>query len=224
MELSTTLSPQERLRKNQLEAKVKIHLRSFWEAGEALFEIQQSRLYRDEYPTFEAYCNDKWDFSDRRARQLIFASNVINEIDPTGTMVPVVTERAIREFTPLQPNEYQPTWEQVLKEADGGRITASLIKRVVRAAADVAIEAVQTKGNVTVSEASIPLIEASITEKMAETQYRQTQHIADGSDWDRRVTFTCTISEASEMLEQKVIGLGSDVEIKISVYTRKATN
>ena len=222
-DLTSTLTPNERLRKNQLEAKIRIHLRSFWEAGEALFEICESRLYRDEYTTFENYCDDKWGFSDRRARQLMFASKVVNEIAPGGTMVPVVTERAIREFSPLQPNEYQQTWKQVLEEANGGRITASLVKRVVRAATDVAIEAVQAQ-SVSIGNESIPLIEASITEKMAESQYRQTQHIADGSDWDRRTTFTCTVGEAAEMIEQKVIGLGSDVEIKISMYTRKVAN
>lgn len=219
-ELTASLTPQEKLRKNQLEAKIKIHLRSFNEAGEALCEMRDNRLYRDEFPTFEQYCDVKWGFSDRRARQLIFASKVVGQLE-SGTMVPIVTERAIREFAAVKPDEYQPTWEQVVEASKGGKISATLVRRVIKAATGAAIEIMQTQGNVTIEQDSIPLVEATVTERIAEAQSRQIQHIADGSDWDRRATFTCTVSEASETLEQKLIGLGSGTEIKISIYTRK---
>lgn len=210
------LTPNQRIRRNQLESQIKRNLNGFWEVCNALLEINESRLYRDEYPTFEAYCDDKWHFSERHARRLIFAGKVVERIGPVG---PNVSERQLREFAILHPDQYVPTWNQVLEEAKGGKITTALVNRIVKAAAGVTIEIVQTKGSVSLDESSVPLIEASITERMAETQSRQIQHIADNSDWDRLET----VEIAAGKVTQKLIDLGLDPAeiIKVTIYKRK---
>lgn len=217
-DVTSALTPNEKLRKNQLEFKIKQHIRSFWEVGDALMEMRDSRLYRDEYTRFEDYCDEKWGFKDRHARRLIFASQVVGAIGPVG---PLVTERAIREFAAVTPDEYQPTWEQVVEASKGGKISATLVKRVIKAATGAAIEIVQTQGNVTIAQESIPLVEATVTERIAETQSRQVQHIADNSNWDRLSTFETTVSEAAQRLEEAMISLGSGAKVKISVYIEK---
>ena len=42
-------------------------LATFVEVGEALSEIRDARLYRESHTTFEAYCRERWGFTDRRA-------------------------------------------------------------------------------------------------------------------------------------------------------------
>ena len=212
------LTPDQRIRKNQLEAKIRTHLASFWEAGAALMEIHDSKLYREDYPTFVQYCDERWGFKDRHARRLIFASQVVEQIGPMG---PLVTERAIREMSALEPDQYQPTWDQVVKEANGGRISAALINRVVKAATAVTIEIVQTKGNVTLGEDSVPLIEGSITERMAEDRARQVEHIAVSSQYERLETFEVTAFDAPYRITKLLESLDKSEMVKISVYVRK---
>lgn len=217
---SGPLTPDQRIRKNKYEAKIRTHIASFWEAGEALMGMHDERLYREDFATFEAYCDARWGFSDRHARRLIFGANVVGIIGPVG---PQVKERAIREFAAIEPDEYQPTWEQVVEASKGGKISATLVKRVIKAATGAAIEIVQTQGNVTIAQASIPLVEASVTEQIAETQSRQIQHIADNSSWDRLSTFETTVSEAAQRLEEAMVSLDSSKIIKISIYIAKET-
>lgn len=69
-------------------------LGTFLEVGSALVRIHDARLYRQEYATFEVYCEHRWGFTDRRARQLMAAAQI-------GTVVPVGTESQARELTGL---------------------------------------------------------------------------------------------------------------------------
>lgn len=69
-------------------------LSTFVAVGSALVRIRDGRLYRQEYATFEVYCDRRWGFTDRRARQLMAAAEI-------GTTVPVGTESQARELTGL---------------------------------------------------------------------------------------------------------------------------
>lgn len=80
-------------------------LGTFIEVGSALVRIREGRLYRQEYASFEVYCQRRWGFSDRRARQLMAAAEI-------GTVVPVTTESQARELTGLSPDEAQGVYEQ----------------------------------------------------------------------------------------------------------------
>jgi VRR-NUC domain len=95
-------------RLDELEAIIERGLQTFVEVGLALSEIRESQLYREAHATFEDYCRERWDFTDRRARQLIAAAGI-------GTMVPVRNERQARELAPLreQPERLRETWAEV---------------------------------------------------------------------------------------------------------------
>jgi VRR-NUC domain len=95
-------------RLDELEAIIERGLQTFVEVGLALSEIRESHLYREVHATFEDYCRERWDFTDRRARQLIAAAEI-------GTMVPVENERQARELAPLreQPERLRETWAEV---------------------------------------------------------------------------------------------------------------
>ena len=63
-----------------LESVIERGLNTFVDVGEALLTIRDERLYRSEYPTFEAYCNKRWGIKERRAYQLMDAAKVIDNI------------------------------------------------------------------------------------------------------------------------------------------------
>jgi hypothetical protein len=90
-----SLATVESTRLAELESVVK---RCFVEAGRALAEIRDSRLYRPSYPTFEDYCTSRWNYTARRARQLIVAAEVAGQM---GTRVAIPGERHVRELLPL---------------------------------------------------------------------------------------------------------------------------
>jgi hypothetical protein len=72
-------------RLEQLESEIESGIRS---VGKALMEIRDSKAYLGNYDTFEAYCKERWGFTDRHARDLIDAEAVRVKI---GTLVPVET-------------------------------------------------------------------------------------------------------------------------------------
>jgi hypothetical protein len=80
-----SLTTEEKIRLHQLERVVEKHLDSFLAVGKALAEIRSSRLYRQHFPTLEAYVREHWalargithqTFQDWRRRDPAFAWEV----------------------------------------------------------------------------------------------------------------------------------------------------
>jgi hypothetical protein len=59
-----------------LERTIEAGQRTFVEVGLALTEIRDSKLYRADFQTFEAYCQAKWGWTRQRAYQIIDAADV----------------------------------------------------------------------------------------------------------------------------------------------------
>src|SRR5262245_34442237 len=92
--MSKALAVRERQRLAELETVIDQGMRTFLDVGNALLEIRESRLYRETHDTFAGYGEERWSFTDRRARQLMSAA-------ATGTRVPVPSERHARALAPL---------------------------------------------------------------------------------------------------------------------------
>lgn len=125
------LSAQELGRLAELEQTVRAGMKTFVEVGTALLEIRDSRLYRGEHGTFEAYCQAAFGFSRRRGNQLIQAAEV-------GTMVPIDNERQARELVPLLDEPEALVAAHAQAGADGPA-TAEKIRKVVRRAPRAAV-------------------------------------------------------------------------------------
>lgn len=65
----------------ELEAIIDAGLQTFFEVGNALAEIRERRLYRDQYETFDVYCRERFNFNRQRASQLIKAAAVSRILD-----------------------------------------------------------------------------------------------------------------------------------------------
>ena len=118
------LSRAEAIALSDCEDRIERGMKTFIEVGMALAAIQQNRLYRAQFDTFEEYCAARWNFTGRRGRQLIEAAEI-------GTMVPIENERQARALVPVPESERA----EVLAEAaarTGGTPTAKAINEVVK--------------------------------------------------------------------------------------------
>lgn len=126
-----TITLKESARLVQLERTIEAGMTTFVEVGQALMEIRDSRLYRVEYKTFEAYCQEKWGMSRRVAYFQIDASEAAKNVNRGSQIVPK-NERQARPLTKL-PREKQPeAWAKAVEIADGEQPTARQVEQAVR--------------------------------------------------------------------------------------------
>lgn len=85
---------------NIIEEGKKTILTTFFDIGKSLFIIREGDLFQKGYGTFQNYCLEKWDISDRQARNLINAYSVINSLK-NGTIVPKIYPQTETQCRPL---------------------------------------------------------------------------------------------------------------------------
>jgi hypothetical protein len=87
----------------------------FYEIGQALKEIRDSRLYKlILFNSFEAYARDRWDIGRSQAYRLIDAYSVINNLSPIGDRLPG-NETQTRPLVQLDPVEQRKIWMEFLR-------------------------------------------------------------------------------------------------------------
>jgi hypothetical protein len=109
-----------------LEATIRRGLSTFIEVGNALAEIRDARLYREQgFRTFEDYCLKRWRWGRNYANKQIAAARVIQNL---GTTVPnSITERQARELASLPPEQQR----EVAAAIDFTKATAQDIRVAV---------------------------------------------------------------------------------------------
>jgi hypothetical protein len=115
-----------------LERKVE---RAFYEAGMALMQLRDRRLYRTTHPTFEDYCRDRFNYTRRRPYQLIEAALVYdNLIDKCAKFLHILPtkESQAQPLSQLDPQEQPLAWETAVEEAGGKVPTGRIVKDVVQ--------------------------------------------------------------------------------------------
>lgn len=68
--MNNTLDKKDKADLQKYETVIEKGQKHFIEVGQALFAIKQRRLYRDEFGTFEEYCQERWGWGASRARQI----------------------------------------------------------------------------------------------------------------------------------------------------------
>ena len=129
MSADLTVSEAERL--DACEQVIERGLATFVDVGTALLEVRDSRLYRMTYPTFEAYCEARWNMARNYANKLVTAAQVVNGL---GTNVPILpaNEAQARELSGLAPDEQRAVWAEAVATAPGGKVTAVHVRAVAR--------------------------------------------------------------------------------------------
>ncbi len=165
-----TLSASEREALDAHEAVIERGLQTFVAVGGALLAIRDGRLYRAQYPTWEAYCQARWGIKRSYANKLIAAAELA---DGLGTIVPSEgVARALRQF----PDDLRPAIAQIAA-AQAQALSAPLSAGMVARVGTVVLQAART-GAVDVNGAATPLT-AALTDEEYEALARQLQHLAD---------------------------------------------
>jgi hypothetical protein len=129
---STELTQEEQSLRLHLEQKVE---KAFYEAGKALMELRNRRLYRSTHRTFEEYCRDHFGYNRRYPYLLIEAAIVVDnlseECDPLDRILPT-NERQVRPLTKLKPQQQCEVWQQAVAAAGGKVPSSRIVKDIVQ--------------------------------------------------------------------------------------------
>jgi hypothetical protein len=127
------LSKGEKTKLEHLELVIGLNLASFMKVGLALAQIRAERLYREECPTFEEYCEKRWGFKSSRARQLIGASAVVKNLEKAtrgkGIDLPA-NEGQARALLGLSEEVAVEVWEEAVDSVPNGKPPASIVKKL----------------------------------------------------------------------------------------------
>jgi len=101
-EVVEELSQEELEDRQRLELKVE---RAFFEAGSALRELRDQRLYRNTRKSFEEYCWDRFGFQRRHSYQLIEAASIFDNLCANGAHETLST---IKKILPTNERQVRP--------------------------------------------------------------------------------------------------------------------
>lgn len=183
------LTTDETRRLKECERVIQRGLATFYEVGNALAEIRESRLYRISYATFEDYCRERWQMSRFYAHRLIDASQVVDNLLPIGN-VPS-TESQARELAPFEPEVQKAVWHIALSTAptdDEGNpvLTAAHIRTVGNVLTEVVKGGGMDDGSGEMKPLGV-LIDSAVTEETYERMMRQKEYIKqNGKEKDER--------------------------------------
>jgi hypothetical protein len=153
------LTEQEISDRLNLERKVE---RAFFEAGKALMELRDRRLYRSTHKTFEEYCRSRFGYTRMAATYKIAAATVMENLSTIGLQNAEITtdglqspkmstiglqnvgmstiglqilptnERQVRPLVALEPEVQRTAWQQAVQVAGGKVPTGRIVKDVVQ--------------------------------------------------------------------------------------------
>ncbi len=107
---------------------------NFLAVGHALISIQQGRLYRDKFETFEAYCRDQLEMSRTHAYNLIGSTEVYDELSANADIVvKPKNEFQVRSLISLPKEKRLAAWKLALKQAGEKPLTALVVRQVATA-------------------------------------------------------------------------------------------
>lgn len=188
MELTTTnteiaaATPIEALSSNEAyelhghEQVIQDGLATFQAVGSALIAIRDKRLYRGTHGTFEAYTQDKWGITRRRADQLIEAASVVENLGTNGSQILPGNERQARELAAVAPDLQQTAWNLVLETAPDKKVTANHIAIVAQVLGEMhETGAIDPGDGIEIAESEV--LKAAITEETYERMKRQQEYI-----------------------------------------------
>jgi hypothetical protein len=129
------LNGSERDRLRMLEAAIDAGARAFVVMGTALAEIRDSRLYRENFDTFEAYCKAKWDLSRSRSYELMDAAGIAERVSGIPDTPQIESASVATELVPLRDDpQAMSTAIVAAHEKHGDHPTAAQVREIVRGA------------------------------------------------------------------------------------------
>ena len=127
---SELLTPEEESERHRLELRVE---RAFYEAGNALLQLRNQRLYRSTHATFEEYCRERFGFTHRHVNYLISGSQIVENLQmgTISSQILPTSETQVRPLANLEPDQQCLLWQQAVEEAGGKVPSFRIVKGVV---------------------------------------------------------------------------------------------
>lgn len=125
------LNIQEQERLKNCELVIQTGLDTFYQVGQALLEIQENKLYRQEFNTFDEYLQGRWNFGRTQAYNFINSAKVISNLK-MSTIVDIPTnENQTRYLAQLEPDLQGYVWSNIINtfEAVTGKIVEQEVKK-----------------------------------------------------------------------------------------------
>lgn len=125
------LSKEEWKRFQKSERIIQSGLRTFLRIGEALAIVRRNKFYRQNHRTFELYCKERWNFTDRHALNLIRAWET-SEAFPRSLPLPA-HESQFRALGKLPMRLREDAWARALSFAGSPKkVTTKHVQAVVK--------------------------------------------------------------------------------------------
>jgi hypothetical protein len=131
MDTEQPITLNESARLVELERKIETGMTTFVEVGNALMEIRDSKLYRVEHKTFEAYCRDKWGMSRQVAYLQIESAKAAKNVN-LSLQNPPQNKTQLRPLSKLPAAKQPEAWAKAVEIADGNQPTARQVEQAVR--------------------------------------------------------------------------------------------
>ena len=121
------------------EAIIRAGRRSFLDVAAALIRIRDYKgglLYMERYGSFEAYCEERWEFGQAYAYRLMGAAQIVAELSPRGEkgdFALPATEKQVRALALLDsPEDRRKAWLAAVQQAGEAEVPSRLVSRVVQ--------------------------------------------------------------------------------------------
>lgn len=134
--MSSALTTNEVTLLSSYERTIEKGLSTFHEVGSALLQIRDSRLYRDDFKTFEEYCKGKWKLTRQYVNNVIAAAETVDKIGNNCFQKPA-TESQARPLTSVPKESRAEAWQHAvdtapLDEDKQPVITAKHVEKAVK--------------------------------------------------------------------------------------------
>lgn len=141
--MTEALTIVEKTELQQCEILIEHGFKTFIEVGAALMKIRDSRLYRQEFGTFEEYCNTRWGLEQRRAYLFMDAAKIADnlkssldhkndELNDISFSLPT-TERQFRALSSLDPTDQPIVWQRAVETSPTGIASSAHVAETVKA-------------------------------------------------------------------------------------------
>jgi hypothetical protein len=131
-EPAVALTAGERRALEECEGLLERGLGTFFEVGNALLTIRESRLYRDTHSTFKQYCQDRWSIGHSYAWRVMGAAERLKLLPSSNQLPKPANEFQMRPFLKLAPEEFPGAWKRAVKTAKEGKVTTKVVQAVIR--------------------------------------------------------------------------------------------
>lgn len=133
--MTTALTTTQKERLEVLVETINTGMQSFIEVGHALSEITTSKLWQESADSFEEFCRQRWEFTSKRAIQLMNAGRVSDVLEDHDVTERPRNERQTRVLTQIDSDDMVvEVWEYAVETApeagDGTpKITAAHVEK-----------------------------------------------------------------------------------------------